>query len=98
MRAYVEENNRLKRERRATAGADRRALAEIDRKLQEIVAVMENGGYTRALMERLHKLEAEQDMLRKRLDSATADVPDIHPGFLPAWLCHKLGCVTHYAQ
>ncbi|NIA72037.1 recombinase family protein [Pelagibius litoralis] len=81
MRAYVEETNRLKRERRATAGADRRALSEIDRKLKEIVAVIEDGGYTRALMERLHKLEAEQDALRARLDSAIADVPDIHPGF-----------------
>lgn len=49
MRAYAEETNRLKRERRSSSDADRRALADTDKQMKEIVTVIENGGYTRAL-------------------------------------------------
>ncbi len=79
MRAYVEETNRLNRERRASGEADRKTLAQIEKKLQEIVAVIEDGGYSRALADRLRKLEAEQDELTERLSSTSADIPDIHP-------------------
>ncbi len=79
MRAYVEETNRLRRERRATAAADRRALAEMEKRIAEIVTVIEEGGYTRALMARLQKLEAEQVDLKMRLESAAEDLPDTLP-------------------
>ena len=78
MRAYVEESNRLKRERRATAGTERRARAEVEKRIAEIVVVIEESGCTRALMEHLRTLEAELESLRDRLDSAIADVPDMH--------------------
>ncbi|WP_421707515.1 hypothetical protein [Algihabitans sp.] len=81
MRAYVEETNRLKREGRAMAGADRRALVQVDKHIAEIVAVMEAGGYSRALMARLQTLEAEQADLKRRLESATEELPDtLHHG------------------
>ncbi|WP_421708582.1 recombinase family protein [Algihabitans sp.] len=79
MRAYVEESNRLKREGRAMAGADRRALVQVDRRIAEIVAVMEAGGYSRALMARLQTLEAEQADLKRRLESTTEELPDTLP-------------------
>ena len=79
MRSYVEETNRLNCERRAAGEADRKALAEVEKKIAEIVAAIEDGGYTRALTDRLRKLEAEQDVLTERLASAPVDIPVIHP-------------------
>ena len=79
MRAYVEETNRLKREGRAMAGADRRALVQVDKRIAEIVAVMEAGGYSRALMARLQTLESEQADLKRRLERTTEELPDTLP-------------------
>ena len=79
MRAYVDETNRLNRERRAAGNADRKALAEVEKKIGEIIAAIEGGGYTRALTHHLRKLEAEQDALTERLASVPTDLPDIHP-------------------
>ncbi len=77
--AYVEEINRLNRERRTANEADRAALAEVEKKIAEIVAAIEEGGYTRALTDRLRKLEAKQDALTDRLENAPVHLPDIHP-------------------
>ena len=79
MRAYVDETNRLNRERRAAGDADRKALTEVEKRIGEIIAAIEGGGYTRALTDHLHKLEAEQDALTERLASVPTDLPDIHP-------------------
>jgi site-specific DNA recombinase len=79
MRAFAEETNRLNRERRSSGGADRKALADIEKKLKEIVTAIEDGGYSRPLMARLRDLEANQDELTERLARAPVDIPDIHP-------------------
>ena len=79
MRAYAEETNRLNRERRASGESDRKELAGVEKKIADIVAAIEDGGYTRALTDRLRELEARQDELRERLATAPADIPDIHP-------------------
>ena len=79
MRAYAEETNRLNRERRASGEDDRKELAGVGKKIADIVTAIEDGGYTRALMDRLRELEARQDELRDRLATAPADIPDIHP-------------------
>ncbi|MGZ9106030.1 MAG: recombinase family protein, partial [Rhodoplanes sp.] len=79
MRAYAEETNRLNRERRSSGEADRKALADIGRKLKDIVAAIEDGGYTRMLSDRLRELEAQQDQIADRLAQSPIDIPDIHP-------------------
>lgn len=79
MRTYAEETNRLNRERRSSGAADHKALADIEKKLKEIVTAIEDGGYSRPLMARLHDLEAKQDELTERLSRAPVDIPDIHP-------------------
>ncbi len=79
MRAYAEETNRLNRERRSSGSTDRKALTDVGKKLQEIVAAIEDGGYSRPLMTRLRELEAKQDELTERLSRAPVDIPDIHP-------------------
>ena len=79
MRAYADETNRLNRERRTHGEADRKALADIERKLKDIVAAIEDGGYTRMLSDRLRELEAQQDQIADRLAQAPIDIPDIHP-------------------
>ncbi|HEY6395189.1 MAG TPA: hypothetical protein VIX12_07195, partial [Candidatus Binataceae bacterium] len=79
MRADAEETNRLNRERRAGSETDRKALADIEKKLKEIVTAIEDGGYSRPLMMRLRELEAKQDELTQRLSRAPVDIPDIHP-------------------
>ena len=87
MRAYAEETNRLNRERRNSVEATRRELADTEKAIPEIVRVIEQGGYHRALSDRLTELEAKQDTLNARLSDAPADIPDIHPEYrrdLPA--------------
>jgi len=80
MRAYTQETNRLNRVRRNTADATRRELAETAKAIAEIVRVIEQGGWHRALSERLTELEARQDSLTARMSDAAQDTPDIHPG------------------
>jgi DNA invertase Pin-like site-specific DNA recombinase len=80
MRAYAQETNRLNRERRNTADVTRRELAETSKAITEIVRVIEQGGWHRALSDRLTELEAKQDSLTARLSDTPQDVPDIHPG------------------
>ena len=79
MRAYAEETNHLNRERRSSGDADRKALADVEKKLKEIVAAIEDGGYSRPLMGRLRELEAKQDELSERLSRTHVDIPDIPP-------------------
>ena len=79
MKAYVEETNRLNRERRASGAADRKELADIEKKIRAMVAVIEDGGYARGMMDRMRELEARQDELAERLAAVPAGIPDIHP-------------------
>jgi phosphoenolpyruvate synthase/pyruvate phosphate dikinase len=58
MRAYAEETNRLNRTRRLSANTNRRDLAETEKAIREIVRIIEQGGWHRALSERLTELEA----------------------------------------
>ena len=79
MKAYVEETNRLNRERRASGAADRKELADIEKKIRAMVTVIEDGGYARGMMDRMRELEARQDELAERLAAVPAGIPDIHP-------------------
>ena len=44
-----------------------------------MIAVFEDGGYVRGMVDRLRELEARQDELNERVSAAPADLPDIHP-------------------
>ncbi|ADH88105.1 Resolvase domain protein [Ancylobacter novellus DSM 506] len=79
MRAFAEETNRLNRERRASSESDRQELAQVETAIREIVAVIEQGGFHRALLDRLTVLEAKQAELQESLARAPVDVPDLHP-------------------
>ena len=79
MRSFIEETNRLNHMRRANRGAEVERLEKARRAVAGIVAAIEDGGYSRPLMERLKVLEAEADEIERRLDQAPADVPDVHP-------------------
>jgi site-specific DNA recombinase len=79
MRAYAEETNRLNWERRSSAEANRRELEKIQRAIQEIVTMVEDGRGSRSLVQRLRDLEAREDDLRNRLNQPDADTPDILP-------------------
>ena len=79
MRAYAEETNRINRERRASGASERKELAGVEKKIAAMIAVIEDGGYVRGMVDRLRELEARQDELNERLSAAPADLPDIHP-------------------
>ena len=79
MKAYVEETNRLNRSRRASGATDRAELAAIEKKIKAMVAVIEDGGYARGMMDRMRELEAREDEIEERLATVPADIPDIHP-------------------
>ncbi len=48
-RAYVEETNRTNREHRASGAGDRKELAEVEKKITSMIAVIKDGGYVRGL-------------------------------------------------
>jgi hypothetical protein len=79
MRAYAEETNRLNRERRANGEGYRSELAKIQRTLKQMLGVIEEGGHTRGMTDRIRELEAREDALKELLAQEPADVPDIHP-------------------
>jgi site-specific DNA recombinase len=79
MRAYAEETNRLNHQRRANTEADRRELDKIARSIKEMLALIEEGNGSRAMVARMRELEAREDELKARLDAAGTDVPDLHP-------------------
>jgi hypothetical protein len=47
--------------------------------------VIEQGGFHRALLDRLTVLEAKQAALRESLAKAPADVPDLHPNIAESY-------------
>ena len=79
VRAWAEETNRLNRERNASGEADRKELTDVEKKIEGIVVAIQDGAYSPALKERLHKLEARKEELTKRLATIPAEIPDIHP-------------------
>ncbi len=85
MRAYTQETNRLNRQRRSSAESVRQELAETNKAIAEIVRVIEQGGWHRALSDRLTELEAKQDSFTARLSNGPQDVPDIHPNISEAY-------------
>lgn len=72
IRAYVQETNRLNREHRTSADTTRRELSDTEKAIKEIVHVIEQGEYQRALSARPTELEARQDELNTRLSEAPA--------------------------
>ena len=85
MRAYQEETNHLNRERRLSGGRDQRDLATVERAIKEIVAAIEDGGYRRALNDRLGELERKRDEIKTRLAETPHDFPDLHPNIAEAY-------------
>jgi len=79
MRAYADETNHLNRERRASGDGYRSELAKIERTLKQMLNVIEEGGYTRGMTDRMRELEAREDVLRDLLAQEQVDNPDIHP-------------------
>ena len=79
MRAFIEETNRLNHHRRANEAADRLRLEKVRKAIAGIVSAIEDGGYTRPLMERLKSLDAEVEAIERTLAEAPRDVPDVHP-------------------
>jgi hypothetical protein len=61
LRPYTRETNRLDRQRWSSSESTRREFAEDAKAIAEIVRVIEQGGWHRALRDRLTELEAKQD-------------------------------------
>ena len=79
VRAWAEETNRLNRERSASSEAERKELADVEKKIDGIVDAIQDGAYSAVLKERLHGLEARKQELNDRLAAAPQELPDIHP-------------------
>ena len=79
MRTHAEETNLINRERRASGASDRKELADVERRIAAMIAVIEDGGYVRGMVDRLRELEAHQDELKERHSTVPADPQDNHP-------------------
>jgi len=75
MRSFIEETNRLNHIRRANHGADVERLEKARKAIAGIVTAIEDGGYSRPLMERLRGLEANVEEIEAKLAEAPRDVP-----------------------
>ena len=89
MRAYVEETNRANHERRASTAGWQTELTRLRKGLKQMLQVIEDGGYTRGMVERMREMEAREDELVALLAAQPQDVPDIHPN-VAAIFKHKL--------
>jgi hypothetical protein len=63
MRTYTQETNRLNRQRRSSSESARPSLPKPRKPIAEIVLVIEQRGWNRALSDRPTELEAKQDSL-----------------------------------
>lgn len=79
VRAYADETNRLNHARRAATASDKAELEKVVKAIKGLVTLVEEGQGTRALIDRLRDLEAEEDAIRARMEAASIDTPDIHP-------------------
>jgi site-specific DNA recombinase len=73
MKAYKDEAQRLNREWRSSLTVWRKELQETEKRLDEIVDAIEDGGTSRKLTERLHRLEAIRDELEDRIAAAPSE-------------------------
>ena len=78
-RAYHEELNRRKQDRRAQTSADRQALAKIERAIASIIAAIEDGMYQPVMKVRLADLETQKAEIEARLTSNDPPLPDVNP-------------------
>jgi site-specific DNA recombinase len=81
IREFRAERNRLNHARRVGAAADQRTIEVTERKIKELVTVIENGGYHPAMITRLNELEQQTREAKARLRSLPDDLPDLHPNF-----------------
>ena len=65
--------------RRAGGEGHRSELAKIQRTLKQVLNVIEEGGHTRGMIDRMRELEAREDAPKELLAQEPADIPDIHP-------------------
>lgn len=66
MRTYTQETNRLNQQHRCLSESTRRELDEAAKAIAEIVRLIEQGCWHRALSNRRTELEAKQDGLTAR--------------------------------
>jgi site-specific DNA recombinase len=67
VQALIDETERLNRERRSGDETARKSLAEVQKKLDHIIAAIERGAYSDILNKRLRDLEAEKQEAEKRV-------------------------------
>ena len=72
MRSCTQEANRLTPRRRSSSESTRSELAEAAKAIAEIVRVIGQGGWCRALSDRLTELEAKQNSLNAHRADAIA--------------------------
>src|SRR5271165_5614181 len=54
-------------------------VEKIRRTLKQVLTVIEEGGHTRGMTDRMRELEAREDRLKELLAQEPAEIPDIHP-------------------
>ena len=73
------ETNRLNRQRSDSGEAERKELADIERKMAPMISVVEDGRYVKGMTDRRRELEARQEELKERLATVPPRNFDIHP-------------------
>ena len=77
-RAYHEELNRQKQDRRVQTSADQQALAKNDRAIAGIIAAIEDGMYQPAMKARMADLDMQKAEIEARLSSNDPPLPDVN--------------------
>ncbi len=87
VRAYHDERNKLNRECRAQAGADRQALGRTDKAIKGIMAAIEDGLYRPEMKARFVELEQQKAAIAARLAATAPDLPDVNPNVAELYRC-----------
>ena len=79
VRAYHDELNRLKQERRAQNSFDRQALAKVERAIASVIDAIEAGLYQPSMKARMADLEQQKAEIVARLEAVEPVLPDVNP-------------------
>ena len=93
VRAYHDELNRLKQERRAQNSFDRQALAKVERAIASVIDAIEAGLYQPSMKARMAELEQQKAEIVARMEMVEPVLPDVNPNIAEIYR-RKVACLT----
>ena len=93
VRAYHDELNRLKQERRAQNSFDRQALAKVERAIAGVMSAIMDGLNQSSMKAKMLELEHQKAEIVARMETVEPVLPDVNPNIAEVYR-RKVACLT----